>query len=110
MDVFRQLGLAAFAGLAVTLAPMLLGIAFAVHPRERWLALMRPLTLAAIFAAVGNTFGGLANSFRSLATMKTDTPGLLFVLLAEVAVVVFLSFASLSVAWLCVAIGMRRQP
>ena len=110
MDVFRQLGLAAFAGLAVTALPMLFGIAFVVRPIERTLAFMRPLTIAAIFAAVANAFAGLANSFRALSTLKPADPGIQYVLLAEVSVVCFLSFVCLSVAWLCVAIGMRRQP
>jgi len=111
VDVFRQLALAGFAGLFVTAIPMVFGIAFAVRPGERLLALMRPLTLAAIFAAVAQGFLGLANMFQGLANIKPgDAPGVQFVMMAEVSVVPFLSFVLLSVAWLCVAIGMRRQP
>ena len=111
LDTFKQLGLAAFAGLFVTAAPMVLGIAFAIRPNERWLSLMRPMTLAAIFAAVANLFAALANTFIGLARVASTEPlsQRLAVMLAEVSVLVFISFVFLSTAWLCVAIGMRRQ-
>ena len=110
METIRTLGLAALAGLIITASPMVVGILFAIRPNERWLALMRPLTLAAIFAAVANTFLGLANAFIGLARIKPgDPPAIQFVMLAEVSVVPFVSFACLTIAWLSVAIGMRRQ-
>jgi hypothetical protein len=106
----KQLGLAAFAGLAITAVPMLLGIAYAMRPNERWLSLMRPLTLAAIFAAIANTFLGLANSFVALSRVAPADPvGQRWGMMAETSVVPFVSFVFLSTAWLCVAIGMRRQ-
>ena len=52
----RNLGPAAVFGLLITTAPMLLGLAFAARPNERWLALMRPMSLAAIFAATAKSF------------------------------------------------------
>jgi len=105
-----QLGLAAVAGLFVSALPLLLGIAFAVRPNERWLALMRPLTLGGIFAAVANTFLGFANSFVTLSRLAPETPmGQFYAMLAETTVVPFLSFVFLSTAWLCVTLGMRRQ-
>jgi hypothetical protein len=110
-DTFKQLGLAAFAGLIVTAVPLLLGMAFAVWPNERWLSLIRPLTIAGIFAAVANVFGALANTFIALARVApTDPIGQrMVVMLTEVSIVAFISFVFLSAAWLCVAIGMRRQ-
>jgi hypothetical protein len=112
LDTIKQLGLAALAGLVVTAAPMLLGTAFAVRPSERSLSLMRPLTLAGIFAAVANLFVALANTFIGLARVPPTEPvgQRLAVMLAETSVVPFISFVFLSTAWLCVAIGMRRQP
>jgi hypothetical protein len=111
LDTLKQLGLAAIAGLFVTAAPMLLGMAFAVRPNDRWLSLMRPLTLAGIFAAVANLFVGLANTFIGLSRVQSTDPlaQRLAVMLAETSVVPFISFVFLSTAWLCVAIGMRRQ-
>jgi len=76
-----------------------------------WLALMRPLTLAGIFAAVANLFVGLANTFIGLSRVPATEPvgQRIAVMLAETSVVPFISFVFLSTAWLCVAIGMRRQ-
>jgi hypothetical protein len=45
-------GPAAIFGMLVALLPMGIAIAYAVKPRERLLALMRPLSLATIFAAL----------------------------------------------------------
>ena len=55
-------GLAGLFGLFVSALPMFLGIAFAIRPNERRLALMRPVTLAGIFAAIANTFLGITNA------------------------------------------------
>ena len=106
----KNLGLAAVAGLAVTAVPLLVGIAFAIRPNDKWLSLMRPLTLAGIFAAIANTFLGLANTFIGLArAAPADPVGQRMASMAETSVVPFVSFVFLSTAWLCVAIGMRRQ-
>ena len=110
MNAIRQLGLAAIAGLLVSAAPLALAIAFAFRPSERRLALMRPLTLAGIFAAVANTSLGYTNTFVGLQRSATIEPGRFYAMLAESTVVPFMSFVCLSLAWLCVALGMRRQP
>ena len=109
MEAIKLLGIAAFAGLAITAVPMMLAIAYAIRPNERWLGLMRPLTLAGIFAAIANTFLGLANTFRGMARVAPAEPPQFFASMAETSVVPFLSFVLLSTAWLCVAIGMRRR-
>ena len=109
MLVIRNLGIAAIFGLLITAAPMLLGLAFALRPSERRLALMRPLSLAGMFAATANVFLGVTNSLVGASRNGVSfvdprvVPGL-----AEVAVLGFLSFALLSVGWLAVAAGMRR--
>ena len=73
---------------------------------------MRPLSLAAVFAAVSNTMLGLRqHSGRYMSSRAEPVPiNLLAAQLAETLVVPFLSFGCLSVAWLAVAVGMRRQP
>jgi len=111
MQAISNLGLAGLFGLLITAAPMLLGLAFAARPSERRLALMRPLSLAGIFAATANVFLGVTNSLVGAArngVSLTDSrvvPGL-----AEVAVLGFVSFAFLTVGWLAVAAGMRKLP
>jgi hypothetical protein len=109
MQAIRNLSLAGLFGLLITAVPMLLGLVFAARPSERRLALMRPLSLAGIFAATANVFLGVTNSLVgasrngiSLADARV-VPGL-----AEVAVLGFVSFAFLTVGWLAVAAGMRK--
>jgi hypothetical protein len=110
LQAIRNLGFATTFGLLITAAPMLLGLAFAVWPREQWLALMRPLTLAGMFAAIANVFLGVTHSlvWASRNAMATPMDPQLLHGLAEVAVLTFLSFAFLTVSWLGVAAGMRR--
>lgn len=105
--------IAARVALLVGMAPMLLGIAFALRPNERWLTLMRPLSLAGIFAAISNLFLGLANALHTVASNNSGAGAnvqLAAVGLSEAAILPFVGFACLTVAWLCVAIGMRNRP
>ncbi len=52
--------------LLISTAPMVMGVMFAIRPNERRLALMRPLSLAGIFAGVCNLLVGLANALRAM--------------------------------------------
>jgi hypothetical protein len=75
------------------------------------LELMRPLSLAGIFAGVCSLLVGLANGLQALANLQTfdaQTVRVVFVVLAEAVIPTFLAFACLTVAWLCVAMGMRK--
>ena len=113
VEAISQASIAARVALLVGTTPMLLGIAFALRPNERWLALMRPLSLAGIFAAVSNLFLGLANALHALASHNAgDASAIQFaaVGLSEAAILPFVGFACLTVAWLSVAIGMRKHP
>jgi hypothetical protein len=110
MEAISSLGFAGKFGLLITAVPMLLGLAFAARPNERWLALMRPVSLAAIFAATANVFLGVTNSlvWASRHTVASPLDQRLMGGLAEVAVLGFLSFAFLTVGWGAVAVGMRK--
>ena len=105
-------GIVAIFGMLVSLMPLGLGVTYMVRPSERWLALMRPLSLATIFAALNTFFSGLAATARHVGMTETsagyDIPRLAHGL-AESMTPVFVAFGFLTVAWLCVAIGMRRQ-
>ena len=112
MEAINQASIAARIALLVSTLPMVLGIAFAFRPNERWLALMRPLSLAGIFASVSNLFLGLANALQALASPNVgDASVLEFAAagLSEAAMFPFVGFACLTVAWLSVTIGMRKQ-
>ena len=111
MDVIRNAPIMTFICLLISATPMVMGITYALRPNEQRLALMRPLSLAGIFAGVCNLMVGLANSLRGLASQQTlDAQSFrnVFPGLAEAVIVTFVASACLTVAWLCVAMGMRK--
>ena len=111
MKAILNWGVAAFLGAFVCAAPMVVGVWFAFRPAERLLALMRPLTLAATFTAIANTTLGLVNTLVGISAHpeSASSIGLIAANLAESLAVPLVSFACLSVAWLAVAVGMRKQ-
>ena len=113
MEVLTNLGLAARLGLLISAAPLAMGLAFALWPSERKLALMRPLSMAGTFAAIGTLLLNLANALIGLsraATVDVSFFQRAAVGLAESMVVAFLAFACLAAGWLFVAFGMRKLP
>lgn len=88
-----------------------MAIAYAVRPTEGKLALIRPLTLAGIFAAVCSSTVGFATALKRAADAGVNPESMRVLLagLAEAWVPLFAAFAFLSVAWLLVAVGLRRQ-
>jgi hypothetical protein len=87
-------------------------IAYAVRPTERKLALMRPLTLAAIFAAVCSSSVGVATALKFAGAAAGSDPkhmGVMLMGLSESLIPPFVAFAFLAVSWLLVALGMRQQ-
>ncbi len=87
-------------------------IAYAVRPTERKLGLMRPLTLASVFAAACSTAAGMAVALKHAADEKLagDSPWVMVAGFTEALVPAILACAFLAVAWLLVTFGLRRQP
>jgi hypothetical protein len=96
-------------GLGVT--PLLMAIVYVIRPSERNLALMRPLSLVAMFAAVAGGVLGAINVLRYMATrdLTAESQQVMIIGAAESLVPVFVGFASLAIAWLLVTVGMGRQ-
>ena len=87
-------------------------LAYAIRPTEGKLMLMRPLSLAAIFASICSSSVGFATALRGAGAAGTWSPegqGNMLVGLSESFIPPFVAFAFLAVAWLLVALGMRRQ-
>ena len=111
MGILREASIMALLGLLVSTSPLVMWVVFAIRPNERRLALMRPLSLAGLFAGVCSLLVGLANVLRALVNLQAfDAQSLrpAFVGLAETVILTFVAFACLTVAWLCVAMGMRK--
>ena len=72
---------------------------------------MRTLSLATVFASVGGMTGGLINELRFIGRSETITFSQAVAGgLAESLIVLFFGFGCLTVAWLCVTIGLWRRP
>jgi hypothetical protein len=111
MGVLRNASIFALLSLLVGIVPLIMAVVYVSRPTERHLALMRPLSLAALFAAIaGTVLGGI--NVLSLAWTREFTAETYRVMAAGTAeslVSALVGFASLTVAWLLVAVGMGRR-
>jgi hypothetical protein len=111
MEPLRHLGLVALLNLMLSFVPLVMAVVYVIRPTERHLALMRPLSLAGLFAALTGVVLGFINVLKPAWTreLNAETYRIMAVGSAESLVPVFVGFACLTVAWLLVAIGMGRQ-
>ncbi len=110
IQILTQAGVVALVSLIVAVLPMGAGLAYVVRPTEARLALMRPLSLAGIFAGLGGFLSGLISISHMVGTSATPVAfKLVAVGLAESLVPLFVAFGSLTIAWLCAAIGLQRH-
>jgi len=107
--IFSNMGIAALVSILVSALPMLAGASYMFRPTEQRLALMRPLSLAGIFAGLNGTSLGAINTLRGLWLEPPRDGKFLAVASAESIVPLYVAFSCLMVAWLCVTVGMRRQ-
>ena len=110
-EMFRQMSVVGKLSLLVTLLPLAAGAGYLARPSEQRLALMRPISLAGIFNGLCGAVLGFMNVLRSYAIHEPPPPMRIMALgAAESLVTLFVAFGCLTVAWLCVALGMRRNP
>jgi len=108
--ILTETGILAQLSLVIAVVPLVMGIVYAVRPTEARLALMRPLSLASLFAGLGGLVGGGMNVLRWIAISAPPLPfERVAVGLAESLVPMFVAFGCLTVGWLCVALGLTRQ-
>jgi hypothetical protein len=112
MEMFRQIGWFALLTLMMGVVPLVMAAAYAAWPTERRLALMRPLSLASLFAGLAGTLKGftavlmgVANSPELTSTSRQSIAAGL----SESLVPTVFGLACLTVAWLLVAAGMSRS-
>jgi hypothetical protein len=104
---FGQLGIFAKLSLLVAVVPMFMGAAYAFRPTEAKLALMRPISLAAIFAGLCGLLSGLIVILRNVGVSETVSTRVA-IGLAEALVPMFVASGCLTIGWLSVALGLRR--
>ena len=102
-----------FAKLTVALAMGAFGLAVSqvLRPTEQKLALMRPMSLACIFATISGVLGGWIAVLSSIAaTPDGHLPvPILYQGIGESLIVGFVSFGFLAAAWLLVAVAVVRR-
>jgi hypothetical protein len=111
MELFGQISVFAKLTMAVAIVAFGLAIAYVFRPTEQKLVLMRPVSLAAMFATVSGLFGGW---IALLASIPATPDGHLPVAtlsrgIAESLIVGFVSFGLLAAAWMLVAVGGLRR-
>ena len=111
LEMLRQASIVARLSLLIALFPLAAGIAYLVRPTEQRLALMRPISLAGIFGGLTGAMLGFMNVLRWYAMGEPPpAPRMIAIGAAESLVTLFVTFGCLTAAWLCVALGMRRNP
>jgi hypothetical protein len=111
METLRNVSLIGLLTLVLTLTPLVMAVMYLIRPNERRLALMRPLSLVGLFAALTGTALGFINVFVGLGK-RGFTPEMYTISAvgsAESLVPLFVGFGCLTVSWLLVAAGMARQ-
>ena len=109
-DVLRHASIVALLSIVVAILPLGAGIAYAIRPTEQRLSLMRPISLAGIFAALCGLLSGLVNILRFMAVRDEPVEYRIVAIgVAEALIPLFVAFGALTVAWLCVAVGVRRH-
>ncbi len=85
-------------------------IAYAVRPTERKLLLMRPLSLASIFAALCSFSVGAATAFKAAADghLSAEAMTVMMAGLSESLIPLFAAFAFLAVSWVIVGVRLRQ--
>ena len=111
---FNEMGILAKLSLLIAVVPAIMAAGYAIWPTESKLSLMRPLSLAGIFSGLTGFVVGVINGIVGALRMGGPagdallTPAFLYGF-TESLVPLFISFGSLTLAWLLVAVGMRRQ-
>ena len=112
METLRNAGIFAILTLILDFSPLVMALVYVVRPTEKRLALMRPLSLAGLFAALTGGVLGFLTVFRSIglaSEFSDDAFRRMAIGAAESLVPMFVGFACLTVAWVVVAVGMGRQ-
>lgn len=111
LDLFRELSLFAKLTMAVAIAAFGLAVSHVFRPTAHKLTMMRPVSLASIFATVSGLLGGWIGVLAGIAATPDGHVPLSSVYrgVAESLTVGFVCFGFLAAAWLLVAVGMLRR-
>ena len=111
IDLLHQVSIFAMLSMSVSVGVFALAVSYAIRPTERKLALMRPVSLAAIFAALCGLLSGWAMVLGGMAATDSGKMAMesVYMGLAETLTLGFVCFGFLAAAWLLAAAGMLRR-
>jgi hypothetical protein len=111
VELFMQISVFAKLTMAVAIVAFGLAVAYVFQPTEQKLVLMRPVSLAAIFATISGLLGGWIVVLQDVpATPDGHLPiAALSRGISESLTVGFVSFGLLAAAWMLVAVGVVRR-
>ncbi len=107
-----------FFGAIVDIITLVAAAGFAIRPAEKKLSVLRPLCAATAFSSLAAFLFGMANGLTGLSwaldgaadpAATTHAWHTFLGGMAESPAALILGFAVLSVCWLLVAVGLRRQ-
>ena len=111
IGILSQASIVGLASMFMGVVPLAMGIVYVIWPSEQRLALMRPLSLATIFAALSGSALGVLNVLRGIGrSQESAFPPPAWTGFSEALVPIFFGFGCLTIAWLCVAVGLWRRP
>jgi hypothetical protein len=113
VDFFRAGGWMMFVVLATALPLLVTAAKFARNASPHRLSLIRALTMATVFAAIGGTVTNLSSVFRHVVEIPELHKELVDNMLwgfYEALGPVILGFPLAAMAWILVAFGVRRMP
>ncbi len=111
VDLLGEVSLFAKLTMAVAIVAFGLAVAYVFRPTEQKLVLMRPLSLAVIFATVSGVLGGWMAVLGGVAASPDGhlPTASVYRGIAETLTVGFVSFGLLAAAWVLVAAGVLRR-
>jgi hypothetical protein len=111
MDLFREVSVFAKLTMAVAIAAFGLAVTYVFRPTEQKLVLMRPVSLAAIFATISGLLSGWIAVLGGIAATPDGRlpTASLYRGIAESLTIGFVSFGLLAAAWMLVAVGLVRR-
>ena len=109
-EMFNQISLFAVLTIVIAAIPLVAGAVYAAWPTEGRLALMRPFSLAALFATTAGTLNGMVHILQGIAATEDMTGRWSRVAggASEALVPAVFGLTCLTVAWLLAAVGMWR--
>jgi len=111
MTAITNASLFALFSIVITAMPMVAGLAFALRPSAMRLAQVRALTLVGLFVTVAVMLSGSVNVLLFLARQSPTLPDPradLYNSIAEILVIPFIGVVFLALAWVGVALGLRK--